>query len=88
MSVFFRSRLRFSSSKIAPVLSASEVHDRIVYSIREGSAVSSDPSCNPFMSPVIALFGGWLGIRHVHEGCGCCSLFPHARSVQKGNEQP
>ncbi|XP_010285577.1 PREDICTED: sorting nexin-19, partial [Phaethon lepturus] len=35
-----KSRLRFSSSKIAPVLSVSEVHDRIVYSIREGSAVS------------------------------------------------
>ncbi|KFW92110.1 Sorting nexin-19, partial [Phalacrocorax carbo] len=33
-------RLRFSSSKIAPVLSVSEAHDRIVYSIREGSAVS------------------------------------------------
>ncbi|NXS73792.1 SNX19 protein, partial [Pandion haliaetus] len=35
-----RSRLRFSSSKISPVLSVSEAHDRIVYSIREGSAVS------------------------------------------------
>uniref|UniRef100_A0A8B9MJ69 Sorting nexin-19 n=1 Tax=Accipiter nisus TaxID=211598 RepID=A0A8B9MJ69_9AVES len=35
-----RSRLRFSSSKIAPVLSVNEAHDRIVYSIREGSAVS------------------------------------------------
>uniref|UniRef100_A0A8C0B6L6 Sorting nexin-19 n=1 Tax=Buteo japonicus TaxID=224669 RepID=A0A8C0B6L6_9AVES len=32
-----RSRLRFSSSKIAPVLSVNEAHDRIVYSIREGS---------------------------------------------------
>uniref|UniRef100_A0A8C0FTW2 Sorting nexin-19 n=1 Tax=Bubo bubo TaxID=30461 RepID=A0A8C0FTW2_BUBBB len=31
-----KSRLRFSSSKIAPVLSVSEAHDRIVYSIREG----------------------------------------------------
>ncbi|XP_075630955.1 sorting nexin-19 isoform X3 [Balearica regulorum gibbericeps] len=35
-----KSRLRFSSSKIAPVLSASEAHDRIIYSIREGSAVT------------------------------------------------
>ncbi|NWI73480.1 SNX19 protein, partial [Dryoscopus gambensis] len=35
-----KSRLRFSSSKITPVLSGSEAHDRIVYSIREGSAVS------------------------------------------------
>ncbi|XP_009489446.2 sorting nexin-19 [Pelecanus crispus] len=35
-----KSRLRFSSSKIAPVLSVSEAHDRIVYSIREGSTVS------------------------------------------------
>ncbi|NXJ90026.1 SNX19 protein, partial [Corythaixoides concolor] len=35
-----KSRLRFSSSKIAPVLSVSEAHDRIVYSIREGGAVS------------------------------------------------
>ncbi|XP_009320877.1 PREDICTED: sorting nexin-19, partial [Pygoscelis adeliae] len=35
-----KSRLRFSSSKIAPVLSVSEAHDSIVYSIREGSAVS------------------------------------------------
>uniref|UniRef100_A0A8C9UDD3 Sorting nexin-19 n=1 Tax=Serinus canaria TaxID=9135 RepID=A0A8C9UDD3_SERCA len=38
-----KSRLRFSSSKITPVLSVSEAHDRIVYSIREGNAVSSDP---------------------------------------------
>ncbi|NWI70270.1 SNX19 protein, partial [Todus mexicanus] len=35
-----KSRLRFSSSKITPVLSVSEVHDRIMYSIREGSTVS------------------------------------------------
>ncbi|NWY65063.1 SNX19 protein, partial [Erithacus rubecula] len=35
-----KSRLRFSSSKITPVLSVSEAHDRILYSIREGSAVS------------------------------------------------
>ncbi|NXS91464.1 SNX19 protein, partial [Jacana jacana] len=35
-----KSRLRFSSSKIAPVLSVSEAHDRIVYSVREGTAVS------------------------------------------------
>ncbi|KFP19125.1 Sorting nexin-19, partial [Egretta garzetta] len=35
-----KSRLRFSSSKIAPVLSVSEAHNRIVYSIREGSTVS------------------------------------------------
>ncbi|NXG81261.1 SNX19 protein, partial [Baryphthengus martii] len=34
-----KSRLRFSSSKITPVLSGSEAHDRIVYSIREGGAV-------------------------------------------------
>ncbi|KAM6238206.1 sorting nexin-19 [Porphyrio hochstetteri] len=34
-----KSRLRFSSSKIAQVLSASEAQDRIVYAIREGSAV-------------------------------------------------
>ncbi|NXL43742.1 SNX19 protein, partial [Podilymbus podiceps] len=35
-----KSRLRFSSSKIAPVLSVSEAHGRIVYSIRESGAVS------------------------------------------------
>ncbi|NXG18549.1 SNX19 protein, partial [Grallaria varia] len=35
-----KSRLRFSSSKITPVLSVSETHDRIVYSVREASAVS------------------------------------------------
>ncbi|NWI91128.1 SNX19 protein, partial [Pitta sordida] len=35
-----KSRLRFSSSKITPVLSGAEAQDRIVYSIREGSAVS------------------------------------------------
>ncbi|NXF34140.1 SNX19 protein, partial [Nyctibius bracteatus] len=34
-----RSRLRFSSIKIAPVLTASESQERIVYSIREGSTV-------------------------------------------------
>ncbi|KFO81878.1 Sorting nexin-19, partial [Cuculus canorus] len=35
-----KSRLRFSSSKIAPVLNVNEAHDRIVYSIREGSTGS------------------------------------------------
>uniref|UniRef100_A0A8B9QGR2 Sorting nexin-19 n=1 Tax=Apteryx owenii TaxID=8824 RepID=A0A8B9QGR2_APTOW len=35
-----KSRLRFPSSKITPVLSAGEVHDRILYSLREGSTVS------------------------------------------------
>ncbi|NXP23465.1 SNX19 protein, partial [Scytalopus superciliaris] len=35
-----KSRLRFSSSKITPVLSVSETHDRIVYSIREANTVS------------------------------------------------
>ncbi|OXB81261.1 UNVERIFIED_CONTAM: hypothetical protein H355_014305 [Colinus virginianus] len=35
-----KSRLRFPSSKITPVLSVSEAHDRIVYSVREGSTVS------------------------------------------------
>ncbi|XP_014807325.1 PREDICTED: sorting nexin-19-like isoform X2 [Calidris pugnax] len=35
-----KSRLRFSSSKIAPVLNVNEAHDRIVYSVREGTAVS------------------------------------------------
>ncbi|XP_030361296.1 sorting nexin-19 isoform X4 [Strigops habroptila] len=35
-----KSRLRFSSSKITPVLSVNEAQDRIVYSIREGSSVS------------------------------------------------
>ncbi|NXW79033.1 SNX19 protein, partial [Hirundo rustica] len=39
-----KSRLRFSSSKITPVLSVSEAHDRIVYSIRESSAVSGSLS--------------------------------------------
>uniref|UniRef100_A0A8C0GCE4 Sorting nexin 19 n=1 Tax=Chelonoidis abingdonii TaxID=106734 RepID=A0A8C0GCE4_CHEAB len=33
-------RLRFSSSKIAPVLSAAEAHERILYGLREGSTVS------------------------------------------------
>ncbi|XP_005142861.3 sorting nexin-19 isoform X2 [Melopsittacus undulatus] len=35
-----KSRLRFSSSKITPVLGVSEAQDRIVYSIRESSSVS------------------------------------------------
>ncbi|NXJ07912.1 SNX19 protein, partial [Odontophorus gujanensis] len=35
-----KSRLRFPSSKITPVLSVSETHGRIVYSVREGSTVS------------------------------------------------
>lgn len=74
MSLLFRSRLRFSSSKIAPVLSVSEAHDRIVYSVREGTAVSSDPSCNPYMILITALLG--LGMIQVHGGCGCCSLVP------------
>ncbi|NWV84476.1 SNX19 protein, partial [Dasyornis broadbenti] len=39
-----KSRLRFSSSKITPVLSVSEAHDRIVYSVREGGAVSGSLS--------------------------------------------
>uniref|UniRef100_A0A8D0HE65 PX domain-containing protein n=1 Tax=Sphenodon punctatus TaxID=8508 RepID=A0A8D0HE65_SPHPU len=33
-------RLRFPSSKIAPVLSVGEVHEKIIYSLREGSTVS------------------------------------------------
>ncbi|XP_050777517.1 sorting nexin-19 isoform X1 [Gopherus flavomarginatus] len=33
-------RLRFSSSKIAPVLSVAEAHERILYGLREGSTVS------------------------------------------------
>ncbi|XP_010227091.1 PREDICTED: sorting nexin-19 [Tinamus guttatus] len=39
-----KSRLRFPSSKITPVLSAGEAHDRIVYGLREGSAVSGSLS--------------------------------------------
>uniref|UniRef100_A0A8C3S179 Sorting nexin 19 n=1 Tax=Chelydra serpentina TaxID=8475 RepID=A0A8C3S179_CHESE len=35
-------RLRFPSSKIAPVLSGAEAHERILYGLREGSSVS-DP---------------------------------------------
>nr|XP_009678770.1 PREDICTED: sorting nexin-19 [Struthio camelus australis] len=35
-----KSRLRFPSSKITPVLSVGEAHDRVLYSLREGSAVS------------------------------------------------
>lgn len=35
----FRSRLRFSSSKIAPALSIAEAQDRILYSLQESSAV-------------------------------------------------
>ncbi|NXI61972.1 SNX19 protein, partial [Anseranas semipalmata] len=39
-----KSRLRFPSSKITPVLSVSEAHDRIVYSVRESSTVSGTMS--------------------------------------------
>ncbi|NXD11042.1 SNX19 protein, partial [Nothocercus nigrocapillus] len=39
-----KSRLRFPSSKITPVLSTGEAHDRIVYALREGSAVSGSLS--------------------------------------------
>ncbi|XP_072281757.1 sorting nexin-19 [Pyxicephalus adspersus] len=35
-----KSRLRFPSSKIAPVLNSCDVQDRILYSVREGSTVS------------------------------------------------
>ncbi|KAM5132388.1 LOW QUALITY PROTEIN: sorting nexin-19 [Mantella aurantiaca] len=35
-----KSRLRFPSSKIAPVLSSCDVQERIIYSVREGSTVS------------------------------------------------
>lgn len=59
MALLSRSRLRFSSSKITPVLSASEAHDRIVYSIREGSAVSSDPLVIPSTTPITALVGNY-----------------------------
>ncbi|NXG64180.1 SNX19 protein, partial [Hemiprocne comata] len=45
-----KSRLRFSSSKITPVLSVSEAHDRIVYSVREGSAVSGTLSLSAMES--------------------------------------
>ncbi|NWS72901.1 SNX19 protein, partial [Crotophaga sulcirostris] len=39
-----KSRLRFSSSKIVPVLSVNEAHDRIMYSIREGNTGSGNLS--------------------------------------------
>ncbi|NWX87793.1 SNX19 protein, partial [Nothoprocta pentlandii] len=39
-----KSRLRFPSSKITPVLSTGEAHDRILYALREGSAVSGSLS--------------------------------------------
>ncbi|KAM8795517.1 sorting nexin-19 [Eudromia elegans] len=39
-----KSRLRFPSSKITPVLSTGEAHDRILYAFREGSAVSGSLS--------------------------------------------
>ncbi|NWI17782.1 SNX19 protein, partial [Crypturellus soui] len=39
-----KSRLRFPSSKITPVLGAGEAHDRIVYGLREGSAGSGSLS--------------------------------------------
>ncbi|XP_068096495.1 sorting nexin-19-like isoform X1 [Hyperolius riggenbachi] len=35
-----KSRLRFPSSKIAPVLSSVDVHEKIPYSVREGSTMS------------------------------------------------
>ncbi|KAM4652063.1 sorting nexin-19 [Discoglossus pictus] len=35
-----KSRLRFPSSKIAPVLSSAETQEKIIYSVREGSTVS------------------------------------------------
>lgn len=34
-----RSRLRFSSSKIAPALSIAEAQDRVLYSLQEGNSV-------------------------------------------------
>lgn len=36
-----RSRLRFSSSKIAPALNITEAHEKILYCLREGSVVRS-----------------------------------------------
>lgn len=84
MYFLFRSRLRFSSSKITPVLSVSEAHDRIVYSVREGSAVSSDSSLWSFRDP-----------NHCHvwmlawnypraQSCGCCSLVPTRQAFAEG----
>ncbi|XP_044137665.1 sorting nexin-19 isoform X1 [Bufo gargarizans] len=37
-----KSRLRFPSSKIAPVLSSADVQEKIVYSVRDGSTVSDN----------------------------------------------
>lgn len=80
MALLFRSRLRFSSSKITPVLSVSEAHDRIVYSIREGNAVSSDPLIilsQPQPLPC-------LGLITIHQGCGCCSLASTCQLLAEG----
>lgn len=70
------------------MLSVSEAHDRIVYSVREGSAVSSHPSYDAFMILIIALLGCWLGIIHVHKGVAAAALYLHARPLQKRGEHP
>lgn len=84
MALLFRSRLRFSSSKITPVLSGSEAHDRIVYSVREGSAVSSHPLVIPSQPQSLPCWG----MINIPQGCGCCSLVATCQLSAEGQLCP
>lgn len=84
MALLFRSRLRFSSSKITPVLSGSEAHDRIVYSVREGSAVSSHHLVIPSQPQSLPCWG----MINIPQGCGCCSLVATCQLSAEGQLCP
>lgn len=49
--LFHRPRLRFASSKIAPVLTVAETQEKVAYSFREGTAVSGVMSASTPIPP-------------------------------------
>lgn len=61
--VFYaRSRLRFSSSKIAPTLNITEAHEKILYCLQEGNVVRSS-----HRTPGINSWNVDLAVKHLRH---------------------
>nr|XP_006122350.1 sorting nexin-19 [Pelodiscus sinensis] len=86
-------RLRFPSSKIAPVLSVAEAHERILYGLREGSAVSgagSLPGMGSFLQKQEKLLEASSGEAPENQGAGSMPVPLQAVSQKDdtGSETP
>ncbi|XP_069080562.1 sorting nexin-19 [Pleurodeles waltl] len=73
-----KSRLRFPSSKIAPVLSAAEAQEKVIYSIREGSSVQD----------ALSLTGMELFLQKQEKLMETSSLNVSVGEVDKNNTMP